>query len=585
MLRLSSFGSAAVLALAASAALTPATAATPVEIVGAEREIERGVKAVLPSREEPKSLFDAERIADEAADIARAWLRAEGWYASKVEVEAEEIPPKARIRIDAGRRFALAEPNLNLGGEPEPAARKAAEDAIGQIKSGEPARAATVLNAESSAVAALRERGYAHAAAGERRVVVDHATGCMTPYYTITAGDAVKLGALELKPPGALRPDYPRRATPWKPGDRFTPETLSRLRRDLASTGAFALVDAQLQPAPNENGLTDVDLKLETAKPRVIEAGLGYGTGEGVSANSAWTRRNVTRRADSLTIGTVLAEQLQSLSANLTRPNAIASGKTLRLTLEGSHDATGPYEAVALNASAAIEAATRLRFGLSYGVSVSATSYADAPGVNNALVGATFADARWDHTDNPLDARHGFLVQARLEPSVSTGDATTVFARATGQARGYYTPDFYEKITLAARLRGGWAQPIVGDDSDLPLDRLFYAGGGGSVRGYAYQSIYPFSNVVQAEPPGGLGLAEASVEARQRITDKLGVVAFVDGGSAFNDASAMDLQWGAGVGVRYDLGFAPLRLDVATPLNPRDDDEAVAFYVSIGQAF
>ena len=45
------------------------------------------------------------------------------------------------------------------------------------------------------------------------------------------------------------------------------------------------------------------------------------------------------------------------------------------------------------------------------------------------------------------------------------------------------------------------------------------------------------------------------------------------------------VKYGAGVGVRYDTGFGPLRLDVGVPLNPDEGDSPVAVYVSLGQAF
>jgi translocation and assembly module TamA len=37
--------------------------------------------------------------------------------------------------------------------------------------------------------------------------------------------------------------------------------------------------------------------------------------------------------------------------------------------------------------------------------------------------------------------------------------------------------------------------------------------------------------------------------------------------------------------LRYDLGFGPLRIDIATPLDRRGGDAQVSVYVSIGQAF
>jgi translocation and assembly module TamA len=42
---------------------------------------------------------------------------------------------------------------------------------------------------------------------------------------------------------------------------------------------------------------------------------------------------------------------------------------------------------------------------------------------------------------------------------------------------------------------------------------------------------------------------------------------------------------GIGAGVRYNAGFGPIRLDVATPLNPRRGDSPIQVYLSIGQSF
>ncbi len=105
------------------------------------------------------------------------------------------------------------------------------------------------------------------------------------------------------------------------------------------------------------------------------------------------------------------------------------------------------------------------------------------------------------------------------------------------------------------------------------------------MRGYAYQAVGP--RLSDNTPEGGLSLAEASLEVRHRISATWGVVAFVDAGSV-GSSPAPDFRSGsigAGVGVRYDLGFGPLRLDLATPLNPRQGDAAVEVYISIGQSF
>jgi translocation and assembly module TamA len=206
--------------------------------------------------------------------------------------------------------------------------------------------------------------------------------------------------------------------------------------------------------------------------------------------------------------------------------------------------------------------------------------------VRDAIVLTTFSEVRNDTRGNRLDPRDGSLVELRADPSVSFGDASLAFVRATAEGRVYESFAEGDRITLAARARAGWIAPLSGDADDAPPDRRFYAGGGGSVRGYEYNSIYPRERDTQGLVPGGQGLLETSFEARWRIGDRFGAAAFVDGGNAFDDwQDAAELRWGAGVGVRYDLGFAPLRIDLAVPLDAREGDPDYALYISLGQAF
>jgi len=39
------------------------------------------------------------------------------------------------------------------------------------------------------------------------------------------------------------------------------------------------------------------------------------------------------------------------------------------------------------------------------------------------------------------------------------------------------------------------------------------------------------------------------------------------------------------VGVRYNLGFGPIRVDLATPVTSRRGEAPLQVYVSIGQSF
>ena len=66
-----------------------------------------------------------------------------------------------------------------------------------------------------------------------------------------------------------------------------------------------------------------------------------------------------------------------------------------------------------------------------------------------------------------------------------------------------------------------------------------------------------------------------------------GGVAFVDAGSVATNMAPdfSNLSVAAGVGLRYDLSFAPIRFDVAVPLDRPKGDLPFQVYISIGQAF
>jgi translocation and assembly module TamA len=135
---------------------------------------------------------------------------------------------------------------------------------------------------------------------------------------------------------------------------------------------------------------------------------------------------------------------------------------------------------------------------------------------------------------------------------------------------------------VAGRLRFGTIQGA--GLFDIAPSRRLYAGGGGSVRGFAYQALG--EQAPDGSPVGGRSLNEGSIEARYRFGN-YGVVAFVDAGQAYRQTTPQfnDLRYGVGLGGRFYTNFGPMRLDVATPLNRRAGESRFNIYVSIGQAF
>ena len=92
---------------------------------------------------------------------------------------------------------------------------------------------------------------------------------------------------------------------------------------------------------------------------------------------------------------------------------------------------------------------------------------------------------------------------------------------------------------------------------ETPRDDLFLSGGGGTVRGQPYRSLGVA--VTRGFGPefliGGRYFLAGSLELRAKVSDKLGVVGFVDWGSIGIDGftgSLSESHAGAGLGLRYE---------------------------------
>jgi translocation and assembly module TamA len=334
-----------------------------------------------------------------------------------------------------------------------------------------------------------------------------------------------------------------------------------------------------------------VTVSLADRRPRTIELGATYSTTDGPGVDARFTTYNLLGRFDTITYLLQAAQIAQKLDAELSLPNWRRPNQRLRIGGGFYGDITDAYNDRGFGLRMDVERRYgRPVFGTvgsfaTVGLSLDYVSLFDKtrvqPSWQNLGIATVLGAFAWDGSDNALDPHRGWRVEARAEPTVIGGDVSLVYLKAQVQG-AYYWPLGTESV-LAARLRLG--SIIGGTLPAVPVNRRFFAGGGGSVRGYSYQSVGP--RLANNTPEGGLGLVETSLELRRHIVGRWGAAVFVDAGSvATNQLPDLNqLAVGVGVGVRYDLGFGPIRLDVATPLNRRDGDAAFQLYISIGQAF
>ncbi|HEX9006820.1 MAG TPA: BamA/TamA family outer membrane protein, partial [Bacteroidota bacterium] len=161
----------------------------------------------------------------------------------------------------------------------------------------------------------------------------------------------------------------------------------------------------------------------------------------------------------------------------------------------------------------------------------------------------------------------------------------TQFYSASALGRWYFDLTGGRRFSiLALKLKGGleekYGESRSKDSSLIPQTYRFYAGGSGSVRGWASRAL-----IAHGDPQlGGDLIMEGSVELRVNLLqslrdgfwDKVWVVQFLDFGNLWptaGDFRLRDVAVAAGLGFRYDTFFGPFRVDWGFRVyNPGDPD-------------
>lgn len=467
------------------------------------------------------------------------------------------------------------------------------------IQTGDPVYEDAIVFERIDLDVALGENGYAFAEVGPPDLLVDHARDAADLTIPVTPGGKYVFGNVISSNERFLSGRHLAEIARFEPGDIYKASDVEDLRRAILATGLISTLTVKPRevapPAGGQPGTVALDVDMTAAPLRTVAGSLGYATTDGIRAEVSWEHRNLFPPEGMLRVRGIAGTQEQLLGATLRRNNWHGRDKAISLDVFANTIDRDAYEARTLSAFAKYERLSTLIFqkrtSWSIGLELVATQEREGTLSGEAgpretyFLAAVPGSILFDYSDSLLDPTKGWRVEAWLSPEISTNDGKeSTYGRAALEGR-YYQP-FGESVVVAGRAKVGTIQGA--DLGDIAPSRRLFAGGGGSVRGYGYQQIGPQDDL--GEPTGGRSLTEFSLEARVRtgmFDGALSVVPFIDAGAVDTTTTPRlrDLQFGAGVGIRYHTSFGPLRVDVATPINRRPGDSIVAVYVALGQAF
>jgi translocation and assembly module TamA len=459
---------------------------------------------------------------------------------------------------------------------------------------GKPADAALILATEDQVLGQIRDRGYALASVTLREVLIDHATREAHVTFTVESGPSARLGRVRFSGTEKVDTTYLQKRVPYEEGDVYAPAKVNALRDRLTSLGTFNSVRIKEAKALDERGELPIDVELTDRAPRTIGFGASYETQRGFAVNGYWMHRNLFGEAESLKLsaevnhigqGAMPQDLGYGFKIDFRKPDWLMKQQDAVANAAAVNEIFDAYHRKAITLLVGIDQILNPQWRFKAGV-YGEVSQIQRYGIwgDYSLIGLQ-GQVIYNRANSDVDPTEGFRITFNAAPYADMTHNGDLFAILKLVGTAYVNVSGDGRSVIAGRAAFGSIPG--GTSASIPFDKLFYAGGGGSVRGFAYQSAGPrdaFNN-----PLGGASLVEASLEFRQRFGESWGAVVFVDAGSAYTDTlpnfSQFSPRLGAGAGVRYYTGFGPARLDVGVPLNKRDGDAPFGVYVSIGQAF
>jgi len=552
--------------------------------------------------------------ADGAALLARArgdvdrivgGLYSEAYYGGEVDiriggkaldqVRPEDLPSapggtpiEISVHVKPGPQFSFG--NVTIGQTAQTVDAPSTQPEHYALVVGKPAKAELITGSIDKLVEAWRASGYPLAQIAEKEIVADHARSVVDVRLMVAPGAPAVYGWINVTGTSTLETGSIARQTALQPGQRFSTSDLKATRDRLRKIESIESVRIVEGDAVDDDGCIPITVEVTEPKPRFFGATVSASTVDGAEVQAYWGHRNLFGEGERLKIDATVSqiggdglEQVQfDAGAVLTKPGVLDIDTDFFGELRIIRERPDTYESLGGNGKIGLAHRFDRYLSGSLALSGSQSRIEDAFGAANYTLLSLPGELAYDTRDNRMDPNHGVNALVQLDP-VAELSAGSAFGAANLRVASYAPLDDDGRFVLAGRI-------IAGSDfgtslEGTPATYRYFAGGGGSVRGYEYRSLGPTYN---GSVVGGLSMLGASAELRMRVFESFGLVPFIDMATVspdslpgFND----NVYIGAGLGLRYYTSLGPIRIDVAAPTTHTQGQAKVGVYLGLGQAF
>ena len=606
----------------------PARAGVTITISGVGAPLRGNVLAYLSfaryQRSKNLTPDTVDRLESRIGREVQSALRPFGYFQPTVHSKVTPSGPgnwQVAITIDPGQAVILQSVSVQVLG-PGAKSRR-----FRRITSRLPLHAGSQLNeaaydaVKSDLLQTAATYGYLDAKLTRHELKVDPAAHTASIAVELQTGERYRFGDTTIQQ-HAVSEKLVRRFLRYRQDQPFDLTQVLRTQFALDDSEYFSNLEVLTGTPDRTDHTVPVSIHADPNRPNVYSIAAGYETDTGARGILSWQNRRVNSYGHKVSVDLEAAQVTKySLQSRYVIP--IGDPAVENLTLSGIVEqqqladvdsrtmslgpsvtrVTGRWQTVwfvnGVHATGTVQGTPQCPTG------ISATPFAQCldqtgkpiPSItagtatNDLLVpGVDIASVPKGYLGEPM-FEHGFF--AELRGSQGTFGSKANFLQIHIQLQRVFklTPKWH------LLLRDELGATVASHFDEMPAVMRFFAGGEGSVRGFAYNDLSPAQNFCEPvysqgttreecvlnQKAGGKDLFTGSVEFDRDLPRNFGVAVFFDYGNAFNHFGSQEqevftdqqfrlvrqplLQYGAGIGFRVRLPVLTLGIDIGQPLS------------------
>ena len=461
------------------------------------------------------------------------------------------------LRLDAGEPVKVTELTLEITGS-------GATDAIFQplrdspeIKLGDSLNHGRYENLKSRIQSQATGHGYFDGHFDRASILVDPAAHSAKIELIFATEARYRLGEIRMAH-RILDEDFLRLYLNIAPGDYYDTDKLLELKSFYNASNYFSLASASPDLPHLHDDLVDIDVQLEERKRYAYSLGAGVSTDTGPRLLLGFEDRYINAAGHSLKADISTSSIKTTAQVAYTVPLSKPSYEFLKVYAGLEKEQTDMLYSDKDTLGVSYTYYQHNQWLRTYGLNIEhETSRLGGQDFYSQLriPSVSFARTQTDGSPYPL---RGWNALARLSLASTALGADIDYQQFYLRGKYIYGAGFGRLL-----LRSELGATRVADFARLPSSLRYFAGGGGSVRGYDYKSLGPSHN---QQVIGGKNLWVTSLEYDYQVRPNWAVASFFDMGNAANDFN-FQAKRGAGLGLRWISPIGPVRIDLAQALD------------------